>query len=87
MKSISQEDLIVALENVLAIRIKDESGGTDQLLLSEPLRKLPLDSLSILELGIYLEDTHGISINPGAFSLGPEATISDLLAFINSTDA
>jgi len=45
---------------------------------SVPLRELAIDSLSVLEFAIRLEEEWAISINPGAFTLHAQSTLNDL---------
>ena len=70
-----------AIANVLGLENVDilESGPERENL---PLSKLGIDSLSLMELGIALEDEFGVVINPGYFELRPETTYGDLRKFV-----
>ena len=67
--------IVLGLDNLDIV----ESGPKGENL---PLNELGIDSLSLMELGIALEDEFGVVINPGHFGLRPETTYGDLRRFV-----
>ena len=67
--------IVLGLDNVDIV----ESGPKRENL---PLSELGIDSLSLMELGIVLEDEFGVVIDPGYFELRPETTYGDLRKFV-----
>jgi acyl carrier protein len=86
MVKFTQGELVMAVLSVLSRDLDEIEGAFGMAIRSIPLRKLNFDSLAILELVIALEESHGISLNPSDFALSAEATIDELLDYVNNRE-
>jgi acyl carrier protein len=82
-RNLSLTELVASVSHVLGSDVEQFALRKGHDVAATPLREMSFDSLAILEFGIYLEETYGISVNPGQFTLAATTTIQDLLDFVN----
>ena len=84
MVKLTQDEFVTVLLRVLSRDLEEIEGAFGVPVSGIPLRELNFDSLSILELAIDIEESYGISLNPGDFVLSPQATIGGLFDYVNN---